>query len=88
MAGHHKFSIGAAAGYLGAFAVLAVFFFTLGGGGSMDPLGAVLLLLMGALLGMGLSAILKRGAREAEREFREHYLDALEDDDADEEQGA
>ncbi len=80
MATQHKFSTGGAAGYVGAFAVLAVFFFTLGGGSTMDPLGGVLLLLMGVALGMGLSAVLKRGAREAEREFQDHHLAALEDD--------
>ena len=83
MAGHHKFSLGGAAGYVGAFVILAVFFFTLGGVGTMDPLGAVLLLLMGVALGMGLSALLKRGAREAEREFQDHHLAALEDDEDD-----
>ena len=86
MAGQHRFSIGGAAGYVGAFVILAVFFFTLGGVGSMDPLGGVLLLLMGVALGMGLSAILKRGAREAEREFQDHHLAALESDTDDEKQ--
>jgi hypothetical protein len=81
MAAQHRLSFGGAAGYVGAFAVLAVFFFTLGGGANVDPLGGVLLLLMGVALGLGFSAFLKRGAREAEREFREHYLDALEDDE-------
>ncbi len=79
MAAHRRWSLGGAAGYVGAFVVLAVFFFMLGGGTNVDPLGGVLLLMMGAALGLGLSALLKRGVREAEREFREHYLDALED---------
>ena len=81
MAAQHRLSFGGAAGYFGAFAVLAMFFFMLGGRANVDPLGGVLLLLMGAVFGLGFSAFLKRGAREAEREFREHYLDALEDDE-------
>ena len=81
MGEHKKISLGGHAGYIAAFAILAVFFFTLGEGTSVDPLGAFLLLLMGAALGLGLNAFFKRGAREAEREIAEHYLDALEDDD-------